>query len=174
MTRDIREVAERARVENLRVRGIGDVAASPQQNRKGERRVAQRAKREGKELTPKQIARRAKFEENKRKAAERAARFKLMCKAAGLPIPQQEVQIAPPRKWSADFAWEPERVMLEVEGAVWAMGRHNRGSGFLQDVEKYNTAALRGWLLLRVIPKTLCTEETIAMVKQALNQRNAA
>lgn len=52
--------------------------------------------------------------------------------------------------WRLDFAWPDARIALEVEGGVWSRGRHVRPAGFLGDVRKYNTLAMRGWTLLRV------------------------
>lgn len=59
------------------------------------------------------------------------------------------------RRWRFDYAvWIEEdlKFAVEVEGGVWIGGRHNRPSGFLRDIEKYNTASSLGWLLFRVVP----------------------
>jgi|HubBroStandDraft_1064217.scaffolds.fasta_scaffold01201_15 hypothetical protein len=58
------------------------------------------------------------------------------------------------RRWRADFAiWphDPARhtILVEIEGAVWAQGRHTRGSGYVKDLEKYNMAASLGYRLFR-------------------------
>ena len=84
--------------------------------------------------------------------------------AAGLPTPEREHRFAPPRKWRVDFAWPELMVALEVEGGTMTGGRHTRGRGFELDAEKYNEAALSGWLLLRV---------TGAMVKDGRALRTA-
>jgi hypothetical protein len=75
------------------------------------------------------------------------------------------------RKWRFDFAFPCSLVALEVEGGVWTGGRHTRGSGFVKDIEKYNTAATLGWLVLRTTPSELGMPETIEMVKKAMNAR---
>lgn len=72
------------------------------------------------------------------------------CELAGLPRPVSELRFAPPRRWRFDFAWEHIRLACEVEGAVFAGGRHTRGLGFEKDAEKYAEALLRGWRVLRV------------------------
>ena len=54
------------------------------------------------------------------------------------------------RKWRFDYAFPDQRVAVEVDGAVWAQGRHNRPVGYIADMEKLNTAASMGWLVLRI------------------------
>jgi hypothetical protein len=69
---------------------------------------------------------------------------------AGLPEPEPEYRFAPPRRWRFDWAWPaPYMVAAEREGGTWKGGRHTRGSGFRKDVDKYNAAAILGWLLIR-------------------------
>lgn len=42
------------------------------------------------------------------------------------------------------------KTLLEVEGGVFTgNSRHTRGSGFSNDCEKYNTASILGWTLIR-------------------------
>jgi len=53
------------------------------------------------------------------------------------------------RRWRFDFAWPEQKLAVEIEGGVWTNGRHTRGAGFIADSEKYNTAALLGWKVLR-------------------------
>jgi len=53
------------------------------------------------------------------------------------------------RRWRFDFAWPSLMLAVEVEGGTWVKGRHTRGSGYAGDAEKYNEAALRGWMVLR-------------------------
>ena len=71
---------------------------------------------------------------------------------AGLPLPLTEYRFYPSRKWRADYCWPEEKVILEVEGGVWVGGRHTRGKGFLNDMEKYNQAVVLGYRLLRCTP----------------------
>ena len=61
----------------------------------------------------------------------------------------REYQFAPPRKWRFDFAWEADKVAVELEGGAWSGGRHTRGAGFEDDCEKYNEATRLGWRVLR-------------------------
>ena len=38
---------------------------------------------------------------------------------------------------------------VELEGGIWTQGRHTRGSGYQQDLHKYNMAAAAGFLVFR-------------------------
>ena len=59
------------------------------------------------------------------------------------------------RKWRFDYAILDKniKIAIEVEGAIWTNGRHTRGSGFIKDMEKYNTATALGWKIIRIQPK---------------------
>ena len=60
----------------------------------------------------------------------------------------REHAFALPRRFRFDFAWCRERLACELDGKVWAMGRHNRGSGIIRDWEKRNMAVLLGWRVI--------------------------
>ena len=91
--------------------------------------------------------------------ASDAILLKQMCLANRLPEPQKEVKFDETRNWRIDWLFDG-RVALEIEGSPWAGkpcptcgmrpgGRHNRGQGFLDDMEKYNAIATAGLILLR-------------------------
>ena len=61
----------------------------------------------------------------------------------------KELQFHPDRKWRFDYAFPSRKIAIEIDGAVWTLGRHNRPRGYLNDMEKLNTAASMGWLVLR-------------------------
>ncbi len=93
--------------------------------------------------------------------------FIQLCQQNGIPPPTTEYRFHPVRRWKMDYAWVSAKIALEVEGGVFSGGRHTRGAGFLKDCEKYNSAALLGWIVLRVTPSALCTAETVDMIRQA-------
>lgn len=94
--------------------------------------------------------------------------------SAGIPLPPgyvTEHQFLPPRKWRFDYCWPAQRIALEIEGGAWTGGRHTRPKGFIRDLEKYNAAALAGWLLLRVTPQQLRDGEAAVLVVRAMKTR---
>jgi len=91
---------------------------------------------------------------------------------AGLPTPVREYYFAKPRLWRFDFAyphrWPP--VAVEIEGGTWMKGggRHNRGEGFQNDCEKYDEAAIRGWIVLRFVGSHIKSGYAIETLRKAL------
>lgn len=80
----------------------------------------------------------------------------------------KEFRFHPTRKWRFDYAIPTAKIAIEVEGGVWTGGRHTSPKGFLNDMEKYNTATIMGWRLLRTIPDRLCSNETLQMVRDII------
>ncbi len=83
----------------------------------------------------------------------------------------KEFRFHPKRRWRFDYAFPPLKIAIEVEGGVWTKGRHTRGSGFVKDMEKYNTAAVQGWTLIRVTPKNLIKKSTVELIQQSINNK---
>ena len=118
--------------------------------------------------------------------------FPQYCKSQGLPVPVTEhrfgalasggtgkgvrdrLRATGLSDWRFDYAWPEHKVALEVEGGIFSGGRHTRGKGFAEDMRKYNSAAVLGWIVLRCQPKELMKLDTITMVKQAIATRTAA
>ena len=89
------------------------------------------------------------------------------CEKMGLRAPIAEFEFHSERKWRFDFCWPEKKLALEVEGGAWVSGRHNSPEGFIGDMKKYNEAAIAGWRILRVPPKTLISIITIDLVRRA-------
>ena len=87
-----------------------------------------------------------------------------------LPGWEKEYRFHPTRRWRFDFAHPLYKIAVEIEGGIWVGvgGRHNRASGFLKDMEKYNQAVICGWQLLRFTPDQ--TAEMQDAVKELLLQ----
>ncbi len=62
---------------------------------------------------------------------------------------EQEYKFHTKRKWRADFLITGTKILVEVEGGIWSGGRHTRGKGYIGDMEKYNSAAMMGFTVLR-------------------------
>lgn len=89
-------------------------------------------------------------------------------RAAGLPEPEREYRFHPTRRWRADFAFPPQRLLVEVEGGIHSNGRHVRGSGFQADAAKYNAAVLLGWRILRFTARDIRSGTALSVIEQAL------
>ena len=61
----------------------------------------------------------------------------------------KELKFHPSRKWRFDFAIESLRIAIEYEGIMSEKSRHTTITGMSRDCEKYNTAQLLGWKVLR-------------------------
>jgi len=101
--------------------------------------------------------------------------FALHCVSMRLPQPTRELMFAKGagRIWRFDFAWPDYLVAIEIEGGTSGPGksRHTTGSGFAHDCEKYNFAALHGWMVLRFTTSQVRKGRAIAEAEAALIQR---
>jgi len=82
-----------------------------------------------------------------------------------------EFRFHPVRRWRADYAILDHKILIEVEGAVWVQGRHTRGSGFVKDMQKYNTATSMGYSILRTTPDKLLSSETLELIKETIKNK---
>ena len=81
-----------------------------------------------------------------------------------------EFKFCTTRRWKFDFAYvtPTKKIAIEIEGGAWISGRHNRGAGFIADMEKYNHAALLGWRVLRFTPQQVLNGSAIAFIERVL------
>ncbi len=122
----------------------------------------------GMQAKPKPKRKRRKPSDPPPEESRLVAHFRMQLRAAGIAGYVTEHRFCPGRKWAFDLAWLPERLAVEVEGGVWTGGRHTRGSGFVKDCEKYNTATMDGWRVLRVHTGTVGDGTGWKMVARAL------
>lgn len=94
--------------------------------------------------------------------------FALHLWAAGITGFEREHRFAPPRRWRMDFADPARMIAVEIEGGTWAGGRHTRGTGFAADCEKYSTAAVMGWRVLRFTTDQVKSGMALQMLQQAI------
>ena len=83
--------------------------------------------------------------------------FDFLVRKWKLPPPVRELVFHHGRRWRFDFAWPDWKLAVEIEGIVYQGmgGRHQRAAGFKADLEKYFTAAVDGWTVIRVPPDWL-------------------
>ena len=82
----------------------------------------------------------------------------------------REHRFHPTRRWRFDYAFPACRVAVEIDGGVWTYGRHNRASGYLADMEKFNEAAALGWIILKFTPQEQFRAKTLELIKKALEE----
>ena len=72
------------------------------------------------------------------------------------------------KDWRFDFAWPNLRLAVEVEGGQWNRGRHTRGKGFDEDLEKYDAAARLGWFVYRCNGKMIDSGRAIESIRMII------
>lgn len=95
---------------------------------------------------------------------------KVLAQLVGFPDPVIELLFHPKRKWRLDYAWEEQKLALEVHGGIHSGGRHTRGRGFVEDRAKMNEATLLGWTVLEVTPEHIKSGQLRAWLLAAFNQ----
>lgn len=92
--------------------------------------------------------------------------------------PIAEVRFEPNRNWRFDYLvpgvekyrWS-RGFAIEIEGGVWEQGGggHNRARAFIDDMEKYNHAAARGFKVFRFTPEQILKGVALEFIKKFLN-----
>lgn len=85
----------------------------------------------------------------------------------------REHTFAKPRRWRFDFAWPDLMIAFEYEGGTWSGGAHTRGGHYRSDCEKYNTAALMGWLVIRATADMVRDGSAFQYLERAINHRRS-
>ena len=134
----------------------------------------------------------------RRQARKPAIDFGDVLAVAKLPAHEVEYRFALSRRWRFDYAWPAFRIAMEIEGGTHGRlvvvdhgherrngndvaikpgtqlrlgGRHQSGTGFENDVTKYNAAALLGWLVLRATTRQVRSGYAIEILRQAFSAR---
>lgn len=87
------------------------------------------------------------------------------------PALEEQYRYASPRKFRADFAHVPSRLLIELEGGVTTHGAHGgRISGTLADLERSRQASAHGWRVFRVCRVDLekQPDEVVRLLRQAV------
>lgn len=90
-----------------------------------------------------------------------------------IPPWQTEYRFHPRRRWRFDFAFPELMIAVEVEGGTASYGRigHGRPERYESDCEKYNQAAVHGWLVLRVTTAMVRDGRALETLAQGLRVR---
>lgn len=88
----------------------------------------------------------------RKKPDSKVTEMMLLLRLAGIEF-ETEYKFHPKRKWRLDIAIPEAKLGIEYEGIFSKKSRHTTISGFTGDIEKYNTAAKMGWMILRYTAK---------------------
>lgn len=77
----------------------------------------------------------------------------ILAKIFVFPFPEivHEYKFHSTRNWRFDYACPTAKIAIEYEGGLWTGGRHFRPAGALEDLAKYNEAAIAGWKVIRIV-----------------------
>lgn len=84
----------------------------------------------------------------------------------------REYRFHPERMWRSDFYIHGHMLLIEIEGGVWNRGKHGRGSGIVNDIEKQNAAVLLGFRPLRFTTDMVKSGIAIDLVTRATAKRS--
>jgi DNA-binding CsgD family transcriptional regulator len=142
-----------------------------------------------------------KTEEPIESTLERAFDTHFIALGTDLPRPEKQYEFYKPhRNWRFDRAWPDEKVAVELEGGVYGqeISCHNCGATvralkkdgtpgktlrisaghrsfqrFLRDQEKYNTAEIEGWVVLRFVHDDVYGDpfSMVETIREALTKR---
>ena len=80
----------------------------------------------------------------------------------------REYRFYPSRMWRFDYAIPSLRIAIEIDGGIWIQGRHNRPSGYVGDMEKFNAAATLGWVVLKFTPQEQYSRKAFDLIAQTI------
>lgn len=83
----------------------------------------------------------------------------------------REYRFHPTRQWRFDYAIPDLRIAIEIDGGIWINGRHNRASGYLGDMDKFNAAATLGWVVLKFTPQEQYTAKALDLITLTVAER---
>ncbi|MDV5862010.1 hypothetical protein QM298_14095 [Pseudomonas mendocina] len=89
--------------------------------------------------------------------------LELQCNVRGLE-PVREHRFHPVRRWRFDLAFPEIKLAVEVEGGLYVGGRHSRGQGYENDLEKYGEAQRLGWTVYRCSPRMVRSGAAIELI----------
>jgi very-short-patch-repair endonuclease len=98
--------------------------------------------------------------------------FTMVCKSTlGIEL-IKEYMFCSGRKWRFDYAIPELKIAIEQDGGVWSGGRHTRPVGYLKDLDKFNTAASMGWIVLKFTPSDMFKADTFNIIKETVSNKS--
>lgn len=82
--------------------------------------------------------------------------------------PVCEYRFHPTRKWRSDIALPHRMILIEIDGGVFTNGRHTRGKGFVNDMEKINEAQRLGYRVFRFIPEQVKNGQACKFIEDVI------
>lgn len=85
------------------------------------------------------------------------------------------------RRYRCDFYLPDYNTIIEIEGGQYIGGRHTRGKGFQNDIEKYNKITLAGFKVLRLttnhfqkigVNQFACVGYAAKLLEEVINGKN--
>lgn len=97
------------------------------------------------------------------------AQFEQQLSLVGIKF-KREFYFALPRKWRSDWLIIGTKILVEFEGGLFAKraAGHSSVSGILRDLNKYNEATLRGYMLIRIAPPHVVSGQALKWVERAI------
>lgn len=97
----------------------------------------------------------------------------VFCPGWGIGPPEPEYYFDEVREWRFDAAWPGLKVAFEYEGIFSKKSRHTSISGYTGDIEKYNAAAIQGWIVIRATAVTVKSGQAFLDLERAITARTS-
>lgn len=98
--------------------------------------------------------------------------FAMFLVRENFPVFCREYKFHATRKWMFDFAFDEYRIAFEIEGGTWLRdSRHTHPIGYAKDCEKYNEAAILGWIVIRATSDMLKSGLAEEQLRRAFESR---
>ena len=95
--------------------------------------------------------------------------YNIKCVRLPEPVRQYRLPELPDRKFTFDFAWIPERLLVEVQGGTWVANTgHTSGAGLERDCEKMVLGVLNGYRVMFVTGKQVKDGRALQWIERAL------
>lgn len=106
--------------------------------------------------------------------SEYEAALVFQIRVAGLEPPTQQYRWHPLRNWTTDIAYPEHKLLFEVQGGVYMVGKgsHTYGDGYINDCRKLNEAQLLGYQMYYLPAPWVDTGEALRYVETALGRKS--